>query len=108
MSVSVFMTLTEEILVESFKRFDTKTAKIVKERYEQIESDLVSAEARYYRNCQKLFYAHGEIPESRGNEGERSKGRPVNSQLAVAFESVFEYLKENEDCQYLMSDLKSI
>ena len=60
--------------MELFNKFDTKTVKIVKERYDQIKSecsDLVSAEASYHRNCQKSFYARREVPESRDNEGRR-------------------------------------
>ena len=58
--------------------------------------DLVAAEAKYHGKCFSNFC---KLPS------ERQPGRPQDNALAEAYEKLFSYLSENEECQYSINEL---
>ena len=62
----------------------------------QFVIDLVAAEARYHSNSYANFL---KLPSK------RKPGRPQNDDLAEAYEKLFSYLSENDECQYSVDEL---
>ena len=58
--------------------------------------DLVAAEARYHGTCYANFL---KLPSK------RKPGRAQNYDLAEAYEKLFSYLSENDECQYSVDEL---
>ena len=58
--------------------------------------DLVAAEAKYHNSCYVKFF---KMPSN------RKRGRPEDDDLAAAFDDLFAFLKENDECQYSVEEL---
>ncbi|XP_028418322.1 uncharacterized protein LOC114543611 [Dendronephthya gigantea] len=74
---------------------DDEWGQIVLSRVESA-IDLVAAEARYHGNCYANFL---KLPSK------RKPGRPQDNDLAEAYEKLFSYLSENDECQYSVDEL---
>jgi len=62
----------------------------------EVVYDLVASEGRYHRDCFKKFIKV---------EAVRSVGRPENPVAGEAFQNLCEYINNNDECQYSLSDL---
>ena len=70
--------------------------------------DLVAAEGRYHRGCYVLFQKTSkkvDIVEGESVRCFRSSGRPNDDAKSEAIEKLCEYLEQNEDSQYSMTEL---
>lgn len=64
--------------------------------------DLIAADAQYHKNCNARF---SKIGSSMPGELSENVGRPVDKSKLEAFNKLCKFLDENDDCQYLLSDL---
>ncbi|CAF4938591.1 unnamed protein product [Pieris macdunnoughi] len=63
------------------------------------EFDLIAAEAKYHNNCYIIFL--------RPTTGYKV-GRPEDDSVNLAMEEIFQYIKNNDDCQFSLQELKYI
>ncbi len=68
----------------------------VSARVEAVISDLVAAEARYHTPCYCKFF---KMPSN------RKKGRPTDDDSAAAFDRLYSFLRDNDECQYSLEEL---
>ncbi|ELU12775.1 hypothetical protein CAPTEDRAFT_192603 [Capitella teleta] len=67
----------------------------------QTEQDLVSTEAKYHTECYLQFQKGAQ------ERSTRSKGRPREARKEEAFDRLCRFLKENDECQFSLGDLKN-
>ncbi|KAL4718412.1 hypothetical protein ACJJTC_016033 [Scirpophaga incertulas] len=65
----------------------------------EYEFDLVAAEAKYHNNCYNIFL--------RPTTGYKV-GRPKDDSVNLAMEEIFQYIENNDDCQFSLQELKDI
>lgn len=65
----------------------------------EYEYDLVAAEAKYHNNCYNIFL--------RPTTGYKV-GRPEDDSVNLAMEEIFQYIENNDDCQFSLEELKDI
>lgn len=61
--------------------------------------DLIAVKARYHLNCLIYF---------KRSSTENTAGRPKNEDVIVAMENIYNYIENNEDCQFTINELKEI
>ncbi len=67
------------------------------------ECDLIAADAQYHKNCDARFsIINSSMP---GDLSENVVGRPIDESKLEAFNKLCNFLDNNDDCQYLLSDL---
>ena len=89
----------ENVLKKADERSD-EWASDVKLRI-QLSSDLVAAEGKYHRYCAQRFYAGSQLL----HDIPSSAGRPPDKEKTKPFETLCQYLRENDECQYSMNEL---
>ena len=102
--VSSFMTLSLEKLTSKFEDCSNEFVRSVKDWYERVKafcSDMPSAECKYHRDCYSCFLKSG----CKTSEWKGKSGRPNDPLKNHAFEWLIEFLEENDECQYLLSEL---
>lgn len=100
LKISQVSTLSfKETVIKTAELRCDKLGKIVRERV-NFEHDLVAAEARYHRSCLVSFNKYN--PTSSKN------GRPQDESVKLAMYEIFDYIENNEDCQFTLSELKEV
>src|SRR5207245_10170708 len=66
--------------------------------------DLVAAEARYHHSCYKPFCRSTSCAPGSNREVEKV-GRRNDEEKSTAFYDLCDYLRQNDECQYSMSEL---
>ena len=61
----------------------------------EYEFDLVAAEAKYHNNCYNIFL--------RPTTGYKV-GRPEDDSVNLAMEEIFQYIENNDDCQFSLQE----
>ncbi|KAL4706763.1 hypothetical protein ACJJTC_018144 [Scirpophaga incertulas] len=75
-----------------------KYGRSVKERV-NFEYDLVSVEAKYHDKCFSNFLLVS---------GKGDAGCPLDENIRIAMENVFQYIENHDDCQFTLAELKDI
>jgi len=90
----------------SFKDSVIKIAEARGDRYGRIvknrinfEHDLVAAGAKYHSDCFTSF-----VKIITGDKA----GRPLDENIVLAMEDIFDYIENNEDCQFTLGELKEV
>lgn len=61
--------------------------------------DLASDEAMYHGKCFSNFILVS---------GKGDAGRPLDENIEIVMENVFHYIKNNDDCQFTLAELKDV
>lgn len=80
----------------------------VKGRIEYLGRDLHAADCIYHHDCDSHFRCDRNIPlqyQNAPNQKKKKAGRPKNEDQVQAFQKVCDYLVENDEEQFTMSDL---
>lgn len=72
------------------------------------EYDLIAAEVKYHHDCQVLFYAGKSRPNDDNMDSQPRIGRPVDARKEQAFKSLCQHIRDNDECQYSLSELESL
>ena len=95
-SIHKIQTITcKSTIANAARERDDEWGQIVISRVESV-IDLVAAEARYHGTCYAHFF---KLPSK------HKPGRPQDNDLAEAYENLFSYLSENDECQYSIDEL---
>ena len=80
----------------------------VHSRIAGVSGDFVSAEAKYHSSCMTSFYVGRENPRESLRPSSKKRGKKPDEILCNSLLRLYDYLANNDECQYSLSELHSL